>query len=95
VRNINVHYFALSELDCYCARFPGATHLTLFGACPWLSYAAPLALILSSELALVLTLSSELALRCSLHGCGNSRRLSVACAIFRVVPARQSINSEL
>jgi len=62
VRNINVHYFALSELDSYCARFPGATHLTLFGACPWLSYAAPLALILSSELALALILSSELAL---------------------------------
>ena len=24
---------------------PGATRLTLFGACPWLSYFAPLALI--------------------------------------------------
>jgi len=25
---------------------PGATRLTLFGACPWLSYSAPLALVL-------------------------------------------------
>src|ERR1051326_169181 len=24
---------------------PGATRLTLFGACPWLSYSAPLALV--------------------------------------------------
>src|ERR1043165_3584394 len=44
VRNINVNYSALSELHSYRAGLPGATRLTLFGACPWLSYSAPLAL---------------------------------------------------
>jgi hypothetical protein len=44
VRNTNVNYSALSELHGHCARLPGATRLTLFGACPWLSYSAPLAL---------------------------------------------------
>src|ERR1051326_8930019 len=44
VRNINVNYSALSELHDHCARVPGATRLTLFGACPWLSYFAPSAL---------------------------------------------------
>src|ERR1041385_1928214 len=44
VRNINVNYFALSELADRCVRLPGATRLTLFGACPWLSYCAPSAL---------------------------------------------------
>ena len=44
VRNINVNYSALSELHDHCARLPGATRLTLFGACPWLSYFAPSAL---------------------------------------------------
>jgi hypothetical protein len=43
-RNTNVNYSALSELHGQCARLPGATRLTLFGACPWLSYSAPLAL---------------------------------------------------
>src|SRR5262249_54830119 len=37
-------YSALSELYGHSARLPGATRLTLFGACPWLSYSAPLAL---------------------------------------------------
>jgi len=40
----HVNYSALSELHGHCARLPGATRLTLFGACPWLSYSAPLAL---------------------------------------------------
>src|ERR1041385_4483806 len=44
VRNTNVNYSALSELHGHCASLPGATRLTLFGACPWLSYSAPLAL---------------------------------------------------
>jgi len=44
VRNTDVNYSALSELHGHCARLPGATRLTLFGACPWLSYSAPLAL---------------------------------------------------
>jgi len=43
-RNINGNYSALSELHGHCAHLPGATRLTLFGACPWLSYSAPLAL---------------------------------------------------
>jgi hypothetical protein len=30
------------------ALLPGATHLTLFGACPWLSYCASLALALAT-----------------------------------------------
>jgi hypothetical protein len=38
------YYSALSELYGHCAPKPGATHLTLFGACPWLLYSAPLAL---------------------------------------------------
>src|ERR1041385_784291 len=45
VRNTNINYFALSELHGHCARLPGATRLTLFGACPWLSYSAPSALV--------------------------------------------------
>src|ERR1041385_7281128 len=40
----HVNYSALSELHGHCARLPGATRLTLFGACPWLSYSAPLGL---------------------------------------------------
>jgi hypothetical protein len=44
VRNINLNYSALSELQRHSALLPGATRLTLFGACPWLSYSAPLAL---------------------------------------------------
>src|ERR1051325_1508915 len=40
----HVNYSALSELHAHCAILPGATRLTLFGACPWLSYSAPLAL---------------------------------------------------
>jgi hypothetical protein len=44
VRNINRNYSALSELHRHFAHLPGATRLTLFGACPWLSYSAPLAL---------------------------------------------------
>jgi hypothetical protein len=44
VRNINVNYPALSELRRNFGVVPGATRLTLFGACPWLSYCAPLAL---------------------------------------------------
>src|ERR1051326_3074544 len=44
VRNNSVDYSALSELHDHCACLPGATRLTLFGACPWLSYSAPLAL---------------------------------------------------
>ena len=43
MRNIDVNYSALSELHGHCAILPGATRLTLFGACPWLSYSAPLA----------------------------------------------------
>jgi len=46
VRNTDVSYFALSELQGPCAGLPGATRLTLFGACPWLSYFAPSALTL-------------------------------------------------
>src|ERR1051326_4806319 len=30
----NVNYSALSELHDHCVRLPGATRLTLFGACP-------------------------------------------------------------
>src|ERR1051326_5213649 len=45
VRNINVNYFALSELADRCVRLPGATRLTLFGACPRLSYSASSALL--------------------------------------------------
>ena len=44
VRNININYSALSALHGHCGVLPGATRLTLFGACPWLSYAAPSAL---------------------------------------------------
>src|ERR1043166_3944197 len=40
----HLNYSALSELHGHCASLPGATRLTLFGACPWLSYSAPLAL---------------------------------------------------
>src|ERR1043166_5977968 len=40
----HVNYSALSELHGHCASLPGATRLTLFGACPWLLYSAPLAL---------------------------------------------------
>jgi hypothetical protein len=47
VRNINVNYSALSELHGHYALLPGATRLTLFGACPWLSYFAPSALELA------------------------------------------------
>src|ERR1051326_6373820 len=43
-RNTNVNYSAPSELHGYCSILPGATRLTLFGACPWLSYFAPSAL---------------------------------------------------
>src|SRR5689334_4125040 len=35
VRNININYSALSELHGHCGVLPGATRLTLFGACPW------------------------------------------------------------
>jgi hypothetical protein len=45
VRNINLNYSALSELHGHFGFLPGATRLTLFGACPWLSYPAPSALI--------------------------------------------------
>src|ERR1051326_322488 len=41
---MDVNYSALSELHPHCAILPGATRLTLFGACPWLSYSAPSAL---------------------------------------------------
>src|ERR1051325_10425936 len=34
----------------HCGCLPGATRLTLFGACPWLSYSAPSALIVSITL---------------------------------------------
>jgi len=44
VRNSNVNYYALSELHRRGDVLPGATRLTLFGACPWLSYSAPSAL---------------------------------------------------
>src|ERR1043166_1184107 len=40
----HLNYSALSELHGHCASLPGATRLTLFGACLWLSYSAPLAL---------------------------------------------------
>src|ERR1051326_6879882 len=43
VRNNNVDYSALSELHDHCACLPGPTRLCLFGACPCLSYPAPLA----------------------------------------------------
>ena len=46
VRNNSVDYSALSELHDHCACLLGATRLTLFGACPWLSYSAPLALLI-------------------------------------------------
>jgi len=36
-------YFALSELLRVFFYFPGATRLAKLGACPWLSYFAPLA----------------------------------------------------
>ncbi|HEY6155702.1 MAG TPA: hypothetical protein VIW07_18360, partial [Candidatus Udaeobacter sp.] len=49
MRNINVNYSALSELHGDCARLPGATRLTLFGACPWLLYSAPSAHSLASH----------------------------------------------
>jgi hypothetical protein len=42
----HVNYSALSELHGHCAILPGATRLTSFGACPWLSYSAPLALLI-------------------------------------------------
>ena len=41
----DVNYSALSELHGHLRCLPGATRLTLFGACPWLSYSAPLALV--------------------------------------------------
>ena len=44
MRNIIVGYSALSELDVITPLYPGATHLALLGACPWLSYFAPSAL---------------------------------------------------
>src|ERR1051326_8131783 len=44
VRNNSVDYSALSELHDHCACLRGATRLPVFGACPWLSYSAPLAL---------------------------------------------------
>jgi len=44
VRNIERNYFALSELHVDDDLFPGATRLALLGACPWLTYFAPLAL---------------------------------------------------
>jgi len=45
VRNINVIYFALSELAVITRFGPGATRLAPLGTCPWLSYFAPLALL--------------------------------------------------
>src|ERR1043165_5184344 len=44
----DVNYSALSELHGHLRCLPGATRLTLFGACPWLSYSAPLALSVPS-----------------------------------------------
>ena len=38
------YYCALSELHGCLRVDPGATRLALLGACPWLSYSAPLAL---------------------------------------------------
>ena len=50
VRNMNISYSAPSELHRDCDSVPGATRLTLFGACPWLSYSAPSALEFSDVL---------------------------------------------
>jgi len=47
VRNMNISYSALSELHGHRVILPGTTRLTLFGACPWLSYSAPSALVRS------------------------------------------------
>jgi hypothetical protein len=43
VRNIKANYYALSSF-AILALYPGATHLASLGACPWLSYSAPMAL---------------------------------------------------
>ena len=47
MRNTDIDYSALSELYGHFSLIPGATRLTLFGACPWLSYSAPSALELA------------------------------------------------
>jgi hypothetical protein len=44
VWNINVNIPLFQSFTVIGGFLPGATRLTLFGACPWLSYFAPLAL---------------------------------------------------
>src|ERR1041385_4358309 len=44
VRNINAVISLFQSFTIIALSYPGATRLTLFGACPWLSYFAPLAL---------------------------------------------------
>src|SRR5919108_3847158 len=44
VRHMIDDYSALSELHAHYVCGPGATRLAPLGACPWLSYFAPLAL---------------------------------------------------
>src|ERR1051326_2742560 len=71
VRNTNIDYFALSELHGHCARLPGATRLTLFGACPWLSYSAPSALssdFVQGVASLRLCVKSSLGAKCLMQG---------------------------
>jgi hypothetical protein len=59
VRNIIAIYYALSELHGCLRVDPGATRLALLGACPWLSYFAPLALHRPDFRLLVQSLVSE------------------------------------
>ena len=44
VRNIKSIISLFQSFTIIYALLPGATRLTLFGACPWLSYSAPSAL---------------------------------------------------
>ena len=60
-RNTPAWYYALSGLERFYYRLPGATRSASLRACPWLSYLAPLALRHTSPLALRHT--SPLALR--------------------------------
>ena len=56
-------YFALSELHDHYALYQGRRASRLFGACPWLSYSAPLALDCVRRLPW-LSYSAPLALHC-------------------------------
>jgi hypothetical protein len=44
VRNINAVISLFQSFTIIALSYPGATRLTLFGACPWLSHFAPSAL---------------------------------------------------